>query len=158
MTPAIRLLKKMGIDFKTIEYIPVKDYNHNLGENAAKSMNIPLKKVFKTIILKSEESQKHITALIPVNHTLNLKKIAKSMGLKKISLMDLKNAENYTGYIRGAISPIAQKKKSIFIIDNSSLNFFKIYISGGKRGLEIEMDVSSLIKLCNMQVTSIIDM
>ena len=155
MTPAIILLKENKIEYTILEY----EHNpkeYSFGDEAVELLNLDKNIVFKTLILVSDESQKHIIAIIPVSNMLNIKKLAKTLKLKKISMMDIKKAENITGYIKGAISPISQKKKGITVIDNSACNFDKIYISGGKRGLEIGINVNDLIAICDATSTDLV--
>lgn len=94
---------------------------------------------------------KHIIAIIPVSATLDLKKLAKHLKIKNVSMMDANKAEKITGYLLGAISPIAQKKQGYSLIDVSALLYEQIYISGGRRGLEISINPRELSKVINSE-------
>lgn len=153
MTPAIQILEKSGIDFS------VHKYKHNksarsYGLEAVESLGCGGDEVFKTLIA-SGDYPNHIVAVIPVENTLDLKKVASELKCKQVVLMDVKKAENITGYIQGAISPIAQKCQGIMLINSSALNHAKIYISGGRRGLEIGINPIDLAKLTHARVLEI---
>ncbi len=153
MTPAIQILKKSGIDFS------IHRYKHNnaksYGLEAVESLGCNGNEVFKTLIATGDCSN-HIVAVIPVEDTLDLKKVASELKCKRVRLMDVKKAENITGYIQGAISPIAQKSQGKILLDNSALNHDKIYISGGRRGLEIGINPSDFAKFSNAKLSCII--
>lgn len=145
MTPAVQQLKKQAIKFKLHHY-KHDPCEQNYGEEAAQKLNIPTEQIFKTLIVQTENATLAI-AIIPVNKQLNLKAMAKALNCKKVYLADAKLVEKSTGYILGGVSPIAQKKPLTTLLDNSALNFNTIFISGGKRGLEIEIAPPDLIKV-----------
>ena len=157
MTPAIEALKKAGIQYKLHEY-PHDSHVSSYGEEAVNCLKVSTDRVFKTLVISrdaSDNSRKLAIAIVPVSHQLDLKAAAKSLRTKKTCMADATAAQNATGYILGGISPLGQKKRLPFTIDLSALNFETIYISGGKRGLEIELAPNDLIKLCNATTTNI---
>jgi Cys-tRNA(Pro)/Cys-tRNA(Cys) deacylase len=87
-------------------------------------------------------------AIVPVHLKLNLKAIAKVLKVKKVKMADAKRVESTTGYVLGGVSPLGQKKRLVTVIDNSAQQFGTIYVSGGKRGLEIALAPEDLGKLC----------
>jgi Cys-tRNA(Pro)/Cys-tRNA(Cys) deacylase len=93
------------------------------------------------------------TAIIPVNKMLNMKLIAKALGAKKAQLADKLLVERSTGYVLGGVSPLGQKKALQTVIDISAFQFDTIYVSAGRRGLEIELRASDL-KLLTKAVTA----
>lgn len=153
MTPAIQIAKKVGIDFKIHEY-PHNANASSYGEEAATLLGVNPSRVFKTLLVATND-KKLAVAIIPVNNQLSLKAIAKALGAKKTSMANPAEAEKATGYILGGISPLGQKKRLPFIIDNSINNFATIYVSGGRRGLEIELKGSDLISLCSAKLAEI---
>ena len=155
MTPAIELLENNEILYSILEY----KHNTNdksYGKEAVNSLGLKEDVVFKTLVLSLSNKDSHIVALVPVSKTLNLKNLAKILKVKKVLMMDTKRAEKITGYLQGAISPLAQKKKAKTFIDKSSLSHEEIYISGGKRGIEIGINPNSLAKLSNAEFVSIV--
>ncbi len=83
-------------------------------------------------------------AMVPVSKQLDLKAFAKAVSVKKANMAGRKNIEQATGYILGGVSPIAQKKRLKSIIDSSALKFKSIYVSAGRRGLQIELSPDDL--------------
>ena len=157
MTPAVETLKKAGIQYKLHEY-PHDTHASSYGEEAANLLNIPTERVFKTLVIScdaNDNSKQLAIAIVPVSHQLDLKALAKSLKTKKTSMADATAAQNATGYILGGISPLGQKKRLPFTLDSSALNFSSIFVSGGKRGLEIEIAPEDLIKLCKTNTADI---
>ena len=157
MTPAIDALKKAGIDYTLHEYLH-DPQAASYGEEAVNCLNVDAQRVFKTLVVSNDpndNSKQLAIAILPVTHQLDLKAVAKSLKTKKASMADITAAQNTTGYILGGISPLGQKKRLAFIIDSSSNQYETIFVSGGKRGLEIELSPTDLIKLCNAETTDI---
>ena len=145
MTPAINQLKKQKIEFT------LHDYEHdrqcsNFGEEAAQKLNLDPACVFKTLLVSDD---KHFfVAIVPVTGTLNLKRAAAALNVKKLRMADVKEAERLTGYLVGGISPIGQKKGLVTCIDQRAQTFEKIYVSGGQRGLEVGLAPKDLSLAC----------
>ena len=146
MTPAINLLKKQGIAVSVHEYDHDPDC-HNFGEEAAKKLSLNPDAVFKTLLVSDEKNV--FVAIVPVTGILNLKRAASAFGVKKLHIADPKEAERLTGYLVGGISPIGQKKRLKTCIDNTAKAFDKIYVSGGKRGLDIGLAPTDLSTACH---------
>lgn len=137
MTPAINLAKKLKLDFNTHEYAhdPSSD---SYGLEAAEKLGVNPAQVFKTLVVQDDQG-KLAVAVLPVEHLLNLKKIAKAIGSKKAGMADPKLVERTTGYVLGGVSPLGQKKRLPTVIDESAKHFDTLFVSGGRRGLEIEL-------------------
>ena len=142
MTPAISCLKKAKIKYQIHQY--EHDANPNAyGEEAAEKLNIPYDQIFKTLVI-SVDNKNLFVALVPVSKQLDLKAFVKVIGAKKAKMADKKDVERTTGYILGGVSPIGQKKQLTTIIDSSALKFKTVYVSAGRRGLQIEISSKNL--------------
>ena len=148
MTPAIRLLKKHKIKFNIHQYQHDNHQSH-YGQEAANilgmELNIVAGLIFKTLAV----------CVLPVDCTLDLKQAAKILACKKVELADPQLAQKRTGYIVGGISPLGQKQQLPTLIDNSAKQYATIMISGGKRGLEIEISPEDLTTELNAKFAKI---
>lgn len=147
MTPAINQLIRLGVHHKLHEYI------HNAkaasyGTEAAEKLAVNAQQVFKTLIV--DTGQKILAvAILPVNQQLNLKLVAKALNVKKVTMADPVMVKRCTGYVLGGISPVGQKRALTTIIDASANAHKSIYVSGGRRGLEIELTAYDLSRVTN---------
>jgi Cys-tRNA(Pro)/Cys-tRNA(Cys) deacylase len=154
MTPACKVLKSNKIDFSMHEY--EHDVNaKSFGLEAAEKLGLSVDEVFKTLMVTDDKN--YYVAVLPVNHQLNLKKVAQAFGCKKLHMADPKDAERLTGYLVGGISPVGQKKRLKTVVCTSAQQFNKIYVSGGKRGFDIGLNPSDLIKVLGANFADIID-
>lgn len=154
MTPACKLLKTNKIEYSTHEY--EHDPNaKSFGLEAAEKLNLDVEEVFKTLLVTDDKN--YFVAILPVHHQLNLKKVAAALGCKKLHMADPKDAERLTGYLVGGISPLGQKKLLKTVIDTSAEMKTKIYISGGKRGLDIGVAPQAIAKILDAQFVDILD-
>lgn len=153
MTPAIELAKKKKIKHTIHEY--EHDANHaSFGEEASEKLGVSQSQVFKTLVIELD-TKVLVVCVIPVSHTLNLKAAAKSAKAKKAMMADKQNVQRSTGYVLGGVSPLGQKKRLLTLIDESANHFDTIYVSAGKRGLEIELAPQDLQSLCGAQFAAI---
>lgn len=144
MTPAIKLLKKQKIPHIIHEYKHNSSV-HSYGEEAAQKLNIDQNRVFKTLVVQGEKNL--AVGIVPVSSKLNLKSVAKALGIKKAVMADPKDVENATGYILGGVSPLGQKKRLKTVIDKSAFEYETIFVSAGRRGVEVELGPKDLQKL-----------
>lgn len=149
MTPAIKALQKAKINFKTHEY------NHeptaeSYGLEAAEKMGVDAARVFKTLIVVLD-TKEFAVGIIPVSNLLSMKHIAKAAGAKKASMAAKDDVERMTGYVLGGVSPIGQKKRFKTYIDESAQAFSTIFVSAGRRGMEIELNPQDLKSQTNAQ-------
>lgn len=151
MTPAIRYLQMSNAEFTTHSYeCGVTD---DFGHHAASQLGLPEEQVYKTLLVQHDREV--VTAVIPVNCMLSLKEVAKASGLKKVEMMKPADAERLTGYKVGGISPFAQKKQTPTLIDNRALAQSRILVSGGKRGVSVEIAPDEFVRLLNATVAPI---
>ncbi|UJA00934.1 Cys-tRNA(Pro) deacylase [Acinetobacter johnsonii] len=154
MTPATKLLKANKVDFSIHEY--EHDANvKSFGLEAAEKLNLRVEEVFKTLLVTDEKN--YFVAILPVHHQLNLKKVAQAVGAKKLKMSDPKDAERLTGYLVGGISPVGQKKRLKTVIDQSAVQLEKLYVSGGKRGLDIGLKPQDLAKVLSATFADVLD-
>lgn len=145
-TNAIRIVEQKKIPYQEHTYTFSED---DLGaKHVAEELNQNEAQIFKTLVAVGNKSGP-IVAVIPSNQELDLKKIAKESGNKKVEMLHLKDLENLTGYIRGGCSPVGMKKLFPTYFDQSALNFATIMVSAGKRGVQMELapnDLAGLVR------------
>ena len=124
------------------------------GQAAVDLLNLDAAQVFKTLVAHLEPS-KLVVAVIPVSVQLNLKKLAAVAGAKRAMMAEISKAEGVTGYVAGGISPLGQRKRLPTFIDSSAFSHEKIFISGGRRGLDISLKPQDLAKLLDATVAEI---
>lgn len=155
MTPAILIVRKAGFSFQTHEY------QHNpaissYGLEAAEALQVEPARVFKTLVVALDgDAKKMAIGIVPVTQQLDVKALAKAVGAKKAEMAEPKQAERITGYLVGGISPLGQKRKLPTVLDDSALSFDTIFISAGRRGLELELCPTTLMELCQADAVAI---
>jgi Cys-tRNA(Pro)/Cys-tRNA(Cys) deacylase len=152
-TNAIRMLDQKKIKYNTYEY-PHEDGVCVDGETVAKLLNQNPDMVFKTLVTVGNDKRYYV-CVVPVKSELDLKKAAKAFNVKSLEMIPVKEINNITGYIRGGCSPIGMKKAFPTIIDESALLYENIIFSGGKIGLQIEMNPKDLEKLIRVSFKEI---
>ncbi len=139
MTPAIKLLDKLGVHYRIREY-KSDDDSRNYGQSAALALQQDTTQVFKTLVAIVDGNQrKPVVALVSAAHQLDLKKLAAASQGRKAMMAEPAVAQKVTGYVVGGISPLGQRNRLPTLLDNSATNFQTIFISGGKRGLQLEL-------------------
>jgi Cys-tRNA(Pro)/Cys-tRNA(Cys) deacylase len=134
VTPAINELERAGVAYSLHEYDRDDDL-HDFGREAADKLGLDPDQVFKTLLVTLDGEQ--AVAIVPVSGKLALKSVGKALGGKRVEMCDPAVAERVTGYVRGGISPFGQKKRLRTVIDEIAMVFDTIYVSGGRRGLDI---------------------
>ena len=151
-TPAVELLAKCDCVYR------LHSYKHDptsaaFGTEAASVLSLDASRVFKTLI--AEADGQLVVALVSVAHELDLRSLARSLGAKRAIMATPAVAERASGYVVGGISPLGQRRQLTTLIDESAKDSTTVFVSGGRRGLEIEIDPVDLAKLTKAQFASI---
>lgn len=154
MTPAVRLLEQAGVEFSLHQFdvADAADGRHRYGVEAADALGLDPAQVFKTLIVVAG---KPAVAIIPVAAQLSLKRAGAAFGVKRVELCDPAVAERTTGYVAGGISPFGQRSKLATAIDESAIGFDTIYVSGGKRGLDLGVAPADLVAVLDATVAQL---
>ena len=151
MTPGIKVAQQQGIAHNIHEYSH-DPASESYGSEAAEKLGISPQQVFKTLVIQLDGKELAV-AVLPVSKMLSMKLAAKALGAKKAAMADKGDVERSTGYVMGGVSPLGQKKRLRTAIDASALNFDTLYISAGRRGLEIELGPGDLKTLLNATIS-----
>ncbi|MEU2209849.1 Cys-tRNA(Pro) deacylase [Streptomyces hygroscopicus] len=151
-TPATTALTAAGTDFT------LHSYEHDpaapsYGEEAAQALGVEPGRVFKTLVASVDD--RLTVAIVPVSATLDLKALASAVGGKRATMADPTVAERTTGYVRGGISPLGQRKRLPTALDESATGYGTICVSAGRRGLEVELSPKDLASLTDAVVAPI---
>jgi Cys-tRNA(Pro)/Cys-tRNA(Cys) deacylase len=143
-TPATMALTRARVPFT------VHPYDHDpsapsYGLEAAEALGVPAARVFKTLFV-TVDGQLSV-AVVPVAGSLDLKAMAAARGGKRATMADPADAERASGYVVGGISPLGQRRAHPTVVDESALEHPTIFVSGGRRGLDIELDPRDLVEL-----------
>jgi Cys-tRNA(Pro)/Cys-tRNA(Cys) deacylase len=136
-------LRKAAVDFE------LHSYHHDsrsssYGLEAAQALGFPPEQVFKTLLVSHK--QVSFVGIVPVSGSLDVKAMARSVGVAKVTMMAPADAERITGYVAGGISPFGQRKKLVTVLDQSALNWPTILVSAGRRGLDMSLTPDDLIQ------------
>ena len=149
-TNVMRILSQKKIEYNAYEYDP----EETIGENVAALVGKPAESTFKTLVTVSN-TKTYFVFVVPVNCSLDLKKAAKAAGVKSIEMIKQKELLPLTGYVHGGCSPIGMKKLFRTYLHETATSFEKITFSGGKRGTQVEISPSEIIKLVNAETADI---
>jgi len=152
-TPATVALERAGVPFTVHAYTHDPSTGLSYGAEAARALGAALgldpaevePRVFKTLVAEVDGAL--TVAVVPVSATLDLKALASAAGGKRATMADPAAAERTTGYVRGGISPLGQRKALPTVLDASASAFETVFVSAGKRGLEVELAPAALLKL-----------
>nr|WP_296065503.1 Cys-tRNA(Pro) deacylase [uncultured Actinoplanes sp.] len=151
-TPATALLAAEKVSFRLHAY-EVSPDAPNYGALVAEALGIAAEQVFKTLI--AEVDGRLVVGVVPVTGDLDLKSLAQATGGKKAVLADRAAAERSSGYVRGGISPLGQRKQLPTVVDASALQLDRMYVSAGRRGLQMSLAPADLMRLTNATAAAI---
>lgn len=143
-TNAMRIVEDQQIPYKEYEFEWSED--HISAASVAEKIEIDGGKIFKTLVTVGNKTGP-IVAVIPGNKTLDLKKLAYASGNKKVEMLRLEALEDTTGYVRGGCSPIGMKKLFPTYLAEEARTFDTIIVSAGKRGMQIELPLLSILQV-----------
>jgi len=151
-TPATVALTRAGVAFEA------RSYEHDpaapsYGLEAAEALGVAPERVFKTLLVQGEAGL--AVGIVPVDRQLDLKAVAAALGAKKVAMADPAAAERSTGYVVGGISPIGQKRALPTVLDDSALAHTTVLVSGGRRGLDLELAPADLVAVTRATTASI---
>jgi Cys-tRNA(Pro)/Cys-tRNA(Cys) deacylase len=144
-TPAVAALAAAGVDHGIHPYEHDPSTELSYGLEAAVALNVPPAAVFKTLCVVADGTLS--MALVPVSGSLDLKAAARALGAKRAEMATAADAERATGYVVGGISPLGGRKRLRTVIDDSALALTRIYVSGGRRGLDVSVAPADLVRL-----------
>lgn len=144
-TPAVVALDRAGVPhtLHPYEHDPSGDLGYGL--EAAAAIGVPPAQVFKTLL--ADVDGRLVVGVVPVDRKLDLKALAKAAGGKKAAMAEPAAAERATGYVVGGISPLGQKQRLALVLDASASAFDVVYVSGGRRGLDVGLAPADLLRL-----------
>ncbi len=152
MTPAILQARAAGIRFAVHELEGA--HRADFGERAVRALGVPGERVFKTLVAQLDEARL-VVAMVPVVAQLDLKRLAVVEGAKRAELAPSRDAERATGYVLGGISPLGQRRRLPAYLDDSALGFETVFVSAGRRGLELELAPKDLLAVSGARPAAI---
>jgi Cys-tRNA(Pro)/Cys-tRNA(Cys) deacylase len=151
-TPATVALRAAGIPFAEHAYAH-DPANTNYGLEAASALGLDPDRVFKTLLAEVDGSL--VVGIVPVTGRLDLKALASAVGGKRAALADPAIAQRRTGYVVGGISPIGQKTRHPTVLDETAELWDTVYVSGGRRGLDLELSPADLVRATAASIAAI---
>ena len=151
-TAATKALTAAGVDFR------LRPYQHDpaapsYGREAAEALGVAPERVFKTLVAEVDGTL--AVGVVPVDRSLDLKALAAALGAKRAGMAEHAAAERATGYVLGGISPLGQRRRLRTVIDASAFDHDTVLVSGGRRGLDIEMSPADLARLTDAVVARV---
>ncbi len=151
-TPATVALGSAGVAYTlhTYEHDPSAP---SYGLEAAAALDLPAEQVFKTLLVETGAGL--AVGVVPVTGSLDLKALAAALGVKRVSMAAPAAAERSTGMVVGGISPLGQKRALPTVVDESALLFDVVYVSGGRRGVDLGLSPTDLVRLTGARIADI---
>ena len=153
MTPAIQALKKLGFAHSVHRYEVSGDEEVTYGEAVAAAIGADPATVFKTLIAQLNTGEL-VVAIVPVTSTLDLRALAAAADAKSAAMAAPVAAERSSGYVTGGISPFGQRKKLRTFVDGSAERFGTVFVSAGRRGLQMSLATPDLLRGCSAAIVA----
>jgi Cys-tRNA(Pro)/Cys-tRNA(Cys) deacylase len=152
VTPAVEAAKAAGVPYTVVQYEhdPTAE---SYGLEAAEVLGVEPERVFKTLVAKVDG--RLAVGIVPVAMRLDLKALATALGARKAEMADPAEAQRATGYVVGGISPLGQKRRLATVLDASAMSQETVYVSAGRRGVEIVLAPADLVRLAGATVAEI---
>jgi Cys-tRNA(Pro)/Cys-tRNA(Cys) deacylase len=155
VTPAVRAVERAGVAHRVLAYAPDPGAPA-FGRDAARALGLDPAHVFKTLVAATDAPGAALAvALVPADRQLDLKALADALGAKRAALADPAAAERATGYVVGGISPIGQRRRLVTVVDAAALALATVYVSAGRRGLELALAPADLVRLTGARVAAV---
>jgi len=151
-TPATAVASRAGVAY-TVHAYEVDPAAGSYGLGAAAALGVDPALVFKTLVAEVDGAL--AVAVVPVARTLDLKALAAALGGKRAAMADPAAAERATGYVRGGISPLGQRRRLPTVVDASAADLDAVYVSAGRRGLQIRLAPADLVRLTAARVAPV---
>jgi len=154
-TPALDILTAAGVAFS------VREYDHtasdHFGDETVAALGVTPERVFKTLIASITTSGKPelVVGIVPVSGQMDLKALAAAVGAKRADMADPAAAQRSSGYVVGGISPLGQRTRLRTVVDASAVTYETVLVSGGRRGLQVELAPADLVRLTDAKVAEI---
>jgi Cys-tRNA(Pro)/Cys-tRNA(Cys) deacylase len=152
-TPAVVALDRSGVAYALHPYDHDPASELSYGMEAAQALGADPAQVFKTLLADVDGTL--VVAIVPVDGSLDLKALARAVGGKRAAMADPVAAQRATGYVVGGISPIGQRQRHTTVLDESAAAFDAVYVSGGRRGLDVSLAPDDLLRLTGGRVAPV---
>jgi Cys-tRNA(Pro)/Cys-tRNA(Cys) deacylase len=152
-TRAITGLEQLGVVFGEHRYEVPTDADTSYGEAVAAVLGVEPTRVYKTLV--AEVDGEPVVGIVPVTESLSLKALARARGGKRAAMADPADAERLTGYVTGGISPFGQRRRLPVVVDETARGWDTVFVSGGRRGLQLEVRPDDLIAVTDAAVAPI---
>ncbi len=143
-TAAVRRAAGAGVEYTLHRYDHDPEVE-SVADEVAVELDVPVEQVFKTLVTSVDE--RLVVAVVPAGHQLDLKALAAALGARRAAMAVPYEAERATGYVLGGISPLGQKRRLPVVVDTSMRSWKTVFVSAGRRGLELELTPGDLIRL-----------
>lgn len=155
-TPATAALTRAGVAF-TVHPYEHHDGERHFGDEATAALGLDPERVFKTLVVDvaGERGSALAVAVVPVARQLDLKAVATALGVKKAAMADPAAAQRSSGYVLGGISPLGQRTRLPTVVDASAEAFPTVFVSAGRRGLQVELAPADLVGTTRARVAAI---
>jgi Cys-tRNA(Pro)/Cys-tRNA(Cys) deacylase len=152
-TPALVALQRAGVSFTVHEYQAAEGADATYGEAVASALGVDPARVLKTLVTVVDD--RPMVAIVPVACQLSLKALCRAVGGRRAELASPTDAQRWTGFVIGGISPFGQKRRLPTVVDVSAMAFRAVYVSGGRRGIQVEVAPDDLVSVAGAQVAEL---